>query len=44
MKTLDLNQLNVETFDTVDADLVDVSPIISTDEVPVCDGFTAQHC
>lgn len=44
MKTLDLNQLDVETFDVAAADLPDLSPIVSTDEVPVCNGFTAQYC
>ena len=49
MKSLDLNQLNVETFDvagTSDDSLAGGTyvPIVSTDEVPFCDGHTAQYC
>ena len=43
MKTLDLNQLEVETFDVSTTSTV-AQPIVSTDEVPNCDGYTAQHC
>jgi hypothetical protein len=38
MKTLDLNQLAVETFDVTTPDLISISPIVSTDQVPHCDG------
>ena len=44
MKTLDLNQLNVETFDVTEPDLSTISPIVSTDQVPHCDGPTAEYC
>ena len=44
MKTLDLNQLTVETFDVDDTASVPNMPIVSTDQVPNCDGFTAGYC
>jgi hypothetical protein len=48
MKPLDLNQLDVETFDvagTSDVGLAGTfAPIVSTDQVPVCGGATAQYC
>lgn len=42
MKTLDLNQLTVESFDVSTADSFDVQPIVSTDQVPDCDGYSAD--
>jgi hypothetical protein len=36
--TLDLNQLTVETFDISTPDLISIAPIVSTDQVPHCDG------
>jgi hypothetical protein len=42
--TLDLNQIHVETFEVSTPDLADVAPIVSTDQVPHCDGFTAGYC
>ncbi len=46
--TLDLNQITVETFDVstpaaAGGDSL-VAPIVSTDQVPDCDGFTADYC
>jgi hypothetical protein len=45
MKILDLNQLEVETF-TVSQDslLLSDTAIVSTDQVPHCDGYTADNC
>jgi hypothetical protein len=44
--TLDLNQLTVETFDvgTPDASAPEsvYAPIVSTDQVPDCDGATGD--
>jgi hypothetical protein len=36
--TLDLNQLDVESFDASTPELISISPIVSTDQVPHCDG------
>jgi hypothetical protein len=49
MKSLDLNQLEVESFDIVspEASLAAGSiyaPIVSTDQVPNCDGPTDRFC
>jgi len=44
MKTLDLNQLTVETFDVDATQSGPYLPIESTDQVPNCDGFTAGYC
>ncbi len=44
MKTLDLNQLTVETFDVDTTQSGPNMPIVSTDQVPNCDGFTAGYC
>jgi hypothetical protein len=44
MKTLDLNQLTVETFDVDATQSGPYLPIESTDQVPHCDGFTAGYC
>lgn len=44
MKTLDLNQLTVETFDVNSTDSAPMMPIESTDDVPHCDGMTSQFC
>ena len=41
--TLDLNQIVVETFDVSTPDAY-ISPIVSTDQVPHCDGPTADYC
>lgn len=45
--TLDINQLEVETFEPSAADARAAGtymPIVSTDQVPNCDGFTAGYC
>lgn len=42
--TLDLNQIHVETFEISTPDLTRLAPIVSTDQVPNCDGFTAGYC
>lgn len=49
MKSLDLNQLEVESFDIVSPEASNVAgsiymPIVSTDQVPHCDGPTAEYC
>jgi hypothetical protein len=44
MKTLDLNQLTVESFDVDSTESIPMAPIVSTDQVPNCDGFTAGYC
>lgn len=44
MKTLDLNQLTVETFDVDATAAGPIRPIVSTDQVPHCDGYTANFC
>lgn len=44
MKTLDLNQLTVETFDVDSTASIPTMPIVSTGQVPHCDGFTASFC
>ena len=41
--TLDLNQIHVETFEISTTDTVS-APIVSTDQVPDCDGYTAEYC
>lgn len=41
--TLDPNEIHVETFDVTTPDLISMSPIVSTDQVPHCDGPT-QYC
>jgi hypothetical protein len=41
--TLDLNQINVETFEISTVQTV-YAPIVSTDQVPNCDGHTAEYC
>lgn len=44
--SLDLNQLEVETFETVDTNALAggsvYMPIVSTDQVPHCDGATGD--
>lgn len=42
--TLDLNQIHVETFEVSTPDFNNVAPIVSTDQVPDCDGYTSRHC
>lgn len=49
MKSLDLNQLEVESFDIVSPEVglaagPIYAPIVSTDDVPRCDGPTARYC
>lgn len=44
MKTLDLTQLTVETFDIDSAVFAPMVPIEPTDQVPNCDGITSSHC
>lgn len=49
MKSLDLNQLEVESFDIVGPEVgiaggSTYAPIEPTDQVPNCDGATAQYC
>lgn len=39
--SLDLNQIHVETFE-VSPELVHIAPIVSTDQVPHCDGPTGN--
>lgn len=41
--TLDLNQIAVETFE-ISATPAVYAPIVSTDQVPHCDGPTAEYC
>jgi hypothetical protein len=41
--SLDLNQIHVETFETTTPDTY-ISPIVSTDQVPHCDGPTNEYC
>lgn len=42
--TLDLNQIHVETFEVSTTEAAAVQPIVSTDQVPDCDGYTAEYC
>lgn len=43
--SLDLNQIVVETFDvSTPESFSSIRPIVSTDQVPNCDGYTAQYC
>jgi hypothetical protein len=44
LMTLDLNQIHVETFEVSTPDYSTISPIVSTDQVPHCDGYTAGYC
>lgn len=42
--TLDPNEISVETFEVSTLDLVSIAPIVSTDQVPHCDGPSARYC
>lgn len=41
--TLDPNQITVETFEISTTPTI-FAPIVSTDQVPHCDGPTAEYC